>query len=78
MKGDYYRYIGEYRKGENDKGSVKDKALESYQEATKLAENDLKTTNPIRLRLALNFSKLYYKIKEEPYKYFVMAKNAFD
>ena len=74
MKGDYYRYIGEYRKGDNDKGSVKDKALESYKDATKIASEELKTTNPIRLGLALNFSVFYYEIMEEPSKACEMAK----
>ena len=40
MKGDYYRYIGEYTKGEGNK-KVADEALEAYNEATELAEKDL-------------------------------------
>ena len=73
MKGDYYRYIGEYTKGEGNK-KVADAALEAYDEATELAEKDLLTTNPIRLGLALNFSVFYYEIMNKPSKACEMAK----
>ena len=63
MKGDYYRYIGEYKKGDE---TVKTSALKAYEDATTMAEKDLKTTNPIRLGLALNFSVFYYEIMEKP------------
>ena len=61
MKGDYYRYIGEYKKDKENK-DVADKALTAYNDATEKATADLKTTNPIRLGLALNFSVFYYEI----------------
>ena len=61
MKGDYYRYIGEYKKDKENK-DVADKALQAYNDATEKATADLKTTNPIRLGLALNFSVFYYEI----------------
>ena len=61
MKGDYYRYIGEYTKGEGNQ-KIAEKALAAYNDATDLANKDLKTTNPIRLGLALNFSVFYYEI----------------
>ena len=77
MKGDYYRYIGEYTKGEGNK-KVADAALEAYNEATELAEKDLKTTNPIRLGLALNFSVFYYEIMNNPDEAMTVAKKAFD
>ena len=73
MKGDYYRYIGEYTKGEGNK-KVADAALEAYNKATESANADLKTTNPIRLGLALNFSVFYYEIMNEPSKACEMAK----
>jgi len=73
MKGDYYRYIGEYTKGEGNK-KVADAALEAYNEATEIAEKDLLTTNPIRLGLALNFSVFYYEIMNKPSKACEMAK----
>ena len=77
MKGDYYRYIGEYTRGEDNK-KVAQSALEAYNAATELANKDLKTTNPIRLGLALNFSVFYYEIMNEPSKACEMAKQAFD
>jgi len=77
MKGDYYRYIGEYTKGEDSK-KVADNALDAYNKATEVANKELKTTNPIRLGLALNFSVFYYEIMNEPSKACEMAKQAFD
>jgi len=38
----------------------------------------LKTTNPIRLGLALNFSVFYYEVLNEPSKACSLAKQAFD
>ena len=64
MKGDYYRYIGEYTRGEDNK-KVAQSALEAYNAATELANKDLKTTNPIRLGLALNFSVFYYEVMND-------------
>ncbi len=40
MKGDYYRYIGEYTEGEGNK-KVAESALEAYDSATELAEKEL-------------------------------------
>ncbi len=77
MKGDYYRYIGEYTKGEGNQ-KVAEKALAAYNDATDQANKDLKTTNPIRLGLALNFSVFYYEIMNQPSKACEMAKQAFD
>jgi 14-3-3 protein epsilon len=77
MKGDYYRYIGEYTKGEGNQ-KVAESALAAYNDATDKANKDLKTTNPIRLGLALNFSVFYYEIMNQPSKACEMAKQAFD
>ena len=60
MKGDYYRYLGEFLKNADQK-EVIEKALESYKKATEEASK-LMTTHPIRLGLALNFSVFYYEI----------------
>jgi len=73
MKGDYLRYIGEYTKGEANK-KVAQAASEVYNQAKDLAEKDLKTYNPIRLHLGLNFSVLLYEIMNEPRKACEMAK----
>ena len=40
-----------------------EKAMKGYTEAS---ENNLPSTHPIRLGLALNFSVFYYEIKNEP------------
>ena len=39
---------------------------------------DLKTTNPIRLGLALNFSVFKYEVIKEPFKAIKHAKEAFE
>lgn len=55
-----------------------DKACDKYEEARKLAEEQLPTTHPIRLGLALNFSVFYYEIRHEQSKACALAKDAFD
>ena len=76
MKADYYRYISEYATGDLRK-RVADGASQSYSEASKIAE-ELPTTNPIRLGLALNYSVFYYEVLNEPQKACSLAKQAFD
>lgn len=77
MKGDYYRYISEYTSGtlHDNAGSH---AHAAYKEATTIAESDLKTTHPIRLGLALNYSVFHYEVKNDPGKACQLAKKAFD
>ena len=77
MKGDYYRYISEYTSGaaHDDAGN---KAHSAYEEATGIAEKDLKTTHPIRLGLALNYSVFHYEVKNDPGYACQLAKKAFD
>ena len=77
MKGDYYRYISEYTSGEAHKAAG-DNAYEAYKAATEKAEKDLKTTHPIRLGLALNYSVFFYEVKNDPSKACQIAKQAFD
>ena len=76
MKGDYYRYLAEFFKG-NDNKEVIDRAQEAYKEATDAASK-LTATHPIRLGLALNFSVFYYEIVESPEIACKLAKAAFD
>jgi 14-3-3 protein epsilon len=54
------------------------KAEQAYRKATEIAESDLKTTNPIRLGLALNFSVFCYEVMNDPSKACNLAKQAFD
>jgi 14-3-3 protein epsilon len=80
MKGDYHRYIAEFTKGEVQQDAARD-ATEAYEKASKAAHDEtapLRTTNPVRLGLALNFSVFYYEILNEPDKACRMAKSAFD
>lgn len=77
MKGDYYRYISEYASGEQHSKSS-DNALQAYQSATDVATSNLKTTHPIRLGLALNFSVFYYEVMNDPTKACQLAKESFD
>lgn len=76
MKGDYYRYLGEFKTGD-DRKQVIEKAQDSYKVAVEEAEK-LKTTHPIRLGLALNYSVFYYEILNQPDVACKLAKTAFD
>ena len=71
MKGDYYRYISEYTSGD---AKVSENALNAYKSATDVANSELKTTHPIRLGLALNFSVFYYEVMNDPSKACNLAK----
>ena len=62
MAGDYHRYISEYAK-DSQYENASNEANKAYNEATKVAEAELKTTNPIRLGLALNYSVFCYEVK---------------
>ena len=77
MKADYFRYIAEYA-GEERKNEVVEESFKAYQAAYGIAQESLKTINPIRLGLALNFSVFYYESKNDPVKACEMAKKAFD
>ncbi|XXG67438.1 hypothetical protein AAC387_Pa06g0789 [Persea americana] len=77
MKGDYYRYLAEFKAG-NEKKEAADQSLKAYQTASSTAETDLSPTHPIRLGLALNFSVFYYEIMNSPERACHLAKQAFD
>lgn len=77
MKGDYYRYLAEFKTG-NDRKEAADQSLKAYQAASSAAEADLSPTHPIRLGLALNFSVFYYEIMNSPERACHLAKQAFD
>ncbi|XP_048235372.1 14-3-3-like protein D isoform X3 [Ricinus communis] len=68
MKGDYYRYLAEFKTG-NDKKEAADQSLKAYETASTTAESELPPTHPIRLGLALNFSVFYYEIMNSPERY---------
>ena len=77
MKGDYYRYLVEVSSG-SDRDERATKSFEAYQDAFNIAQEEMDTTHPIRLGLALNFSVFYYEIKNDPGKACDLAKTAFD
>ncbi|KAJ4974385.1 hypothetical protein NE237_007559 [Protea cynaroides] len=77
MKGDYYRYLAEF-KNDQDRKEAADQSLKGYQGASATANTDLPPTHPIRLGLALNFSVFYYEILNSPERACHLAKQAFD
>ncbi|KOM30920.1 hypothetical protein LR48_Vigan01g047500 [Vigna angularis] len=77
MKGDYYRYLAEFKSGEERKEAA-DHSMKAYQTASTTAEAELPPTHPIRLGLALNFSVFYYEILNSPERACHLAKQAFD
>ncbi|KAG8494523.1 hypothetical protein CXB51_012191 [Gossypium anomalum] len=91
MKGDYYRYLAEFKMGDERKEAA-DQSMKAYQakrsegtievgkcfSSTTTAEAELPPTHPIRLGLALNFSVFYYEIMNSPERACHLAKQAFD
>ncbi|MCO5579800.1 hypothetical protein L7F22_033662 [Adiantum nelumboides] len=77
MKGDYYRYLSEFKTGAERK-EVAENTLIAYKLAQEIAVADLPPTHPIRLGLALNFSVFYYEILNSPDRACTLAKQAFD
>eukprot|EP00058_Branchiostoma_floridae_P015305 XP_002600793.1 hypothetical protein BRAFLDRAFT_282521 [Branchiostoma floridae] len=72
MKGDYYRYLAEITEGEH-----KAMAKTSYEQGW-VAAKPLKATNPLKLKLALNFSLLHYEILKRTDSACTLAREAFD
>nr|GEV60638.1 hypothetical protein [Tanacetum cinerariifolium] len=77
MKGDYYSILAEV-KTHADRKEAKSESLKAYEAATTIAKSDLRTTNPIRLRLALNFSAFLYEIMANTERARNMATQAFE
>ncbi|CAN8318082.1 unnamed protein product [Cochlearia groenlandica] len=77
MKGDYYRYLAEFKSGDEKKEAAQ-QSLKAYEIATTSADAKLPPTHPIRLGLALNFSVFYYEILSSPERACHLAKQAFD
>ncbi|KAK3431198.1 hypothetical protein EUGRSUZ_E02747 [Eucalyptus grandis] len=77
MKGDYYRYLAEFKAGD-DRKEAAEQSMKAYELASTTAEADLSPTHPIRLGLALNFSVFYYEIMNSPERACHLAKQAFD
>ncbi|KAK7359220.1 hypothetical protein VNO77_01171 [Canavalia gladiata] len=77
MKGDYYRYLAEFKSGDERKEAA-DHSMKAYEMASTTAGAELPPTHPIRLGLALNFSVFYYEILNSPERACHLAKQAFD
>ncbi|CAI0447959.1 unnamed protein product [Linum tenue] len=67
MKGDYHRYLAEFKAGDERKTAAEDTML-AYKAAL------LAPTHPIRLGLALNFSVFYFEILNQSDKACSMAR----
>jgi len=76
-KGDYKRYMAEFCSGEERLQAAKD-SEEAYKAAEKEATTNLKSTDPIRLGLALNYSVFFYEILKNKELACKTAKDAFD
>ncbi|KAA0065137.1 14-3-3-like protein [Cucumis melo var. makuwa] len=77
MKGDYHRYLAEFKTGAERKEAA-ESTLTAYKAAQDIANAELPPTHPIRLGLALNFSVFYYEILNSPDRACSLAKQAFD
>jgi 14-3-3 protein epsilon len=77
MKGDYHRYLAEFKVAD-DRKEAAEHTLLAYKAAQDIALVDLAPTHPIRLGLALNFSVFYYEILNSPERACHLAKQAFD
>ncbi|TYJ44032.1 hypothetical protein E1A91_A03G193500v1 [Gossypium mustelinum] len=77
MKGDYHRYLAEFKTGDDRKAAAEN-TLTAYKSAQDIANAELAPTHPIRLGLALNFSVFYYEILNSPDRACTLAKQAFD
>lgn len=77
MKGDYYRYLAEFKAGDDHKEAA-DQSRRAYEVASSSAASQLPPTHPIRLGLALNYSVFYYEILKSTERACDLAKQAFD
>ncbi|XP_051126904.1 14-3-3-like protein GF14 kappa [Andrographis paniculata] len=77
MKGDYHRYMAEFKVGDERKVAAEETKL-AYNAAQDIAQADLAPTHPIRLGLALNYSVFYYEILNATEKACSLAKQAFE
>ena len=73
----YYRYIAEFRSGD-EKSKAAEEARKAYADAAKVAKDDLAVTHPIRLGLALNYSVFMYEVLNDPDEACKMARTAFE
>ena len=77
MCADYHRYLAEIQSISIQHISI-NSALNSYTNATNIANQHLPTTHPIRLGLALNFSVFYYELLNNQTNAYNIATDARD
>ncbi|KAL8506410.1 hypothetical protein ACS0TY_017332 [Phlomoides rotata] len=77
MKGDYFKYLAEFRTG-MDRSEASDESLKAYEDAMKIAREELPPTHPIRLGLALNYSVFCYEISFSPERAMEITEEAYD
>ena len=78
MKGDYHRYLAEFKTGAERKEAAESTLLAYKSAQQDIALAELPPTHPIRLGLALNFSVFYYEVLNSPDRACNLAKQAFD
>ncbi|GFY88366.1 G-box regulating factor 6 [Actinidia rufa] len=77
MKGDYHRYLAEFKVGLEREITAED-ALLAYKSAEKIAVAHLSPVNHVRLGLALNFSIFCYEIENDFHKACSMAREVLE
>jgi 14-3-3 protein epsilon len=77
MKGDYHRYLAEFKTGA-EREEAAEQTMLAYKAAQDTSLCELAPTHPIRLGLALNFSVFFYEIVNSPERACHLAKQAFD
>ncbi|KAH8742404.1 14-3-3 protein [Diaporthe sp. PMI_573] len=75
MKGDYNRYLAEFAPGEKCRAATAT-AREAYKIANDAALTEMKSTHPLLLGLALNYSVFYLEVLKRPDRAFHLAKQA--
>ena len=74
MKGDYYRYLCEFKALTENKNYA-DESEKNYKNAIELSQN-ISWINPIKLGLYLNYSVFFYETKKDHKKAIQIAKEA--
>ncbi|CAA7400964.1 unnamed protein product [Spirodela intermedia] len=77
MKGDYLRYLAEFKTGDPRKDAA-ESALSAFKAAQDIAEEKLPPMHPIRLGLALNVSDFYFQILKSPEIACTLAEQAYE
>jgi len=75
MQGDYHRYTAEFAMGEMRQKAADDASV-AYATATAQASDQLPTTHPVRLGLALNFSVFQHEVLRDTPAAFKTASDA--